>query len=663
LTAADRRASTRVPEASNALAQAALDSLTSHLCVLDERGLIVAVNEPWRRFAAANGAALPAVGVGTDYLAVCDRAALEGAPGASDFAAGLRAVISGRCERHESEYPCHAPHEMRWFVARVTRLRESEPTQVMISHLDITLRRQAEVALQESAHRYRQLFDANPHPMWMYDPTTLRFLAVNDAAVAHYGYTRDEFMRLTLADIRPAGDVTALHAAVAEATDDQRRPETWRHRCRDGRLIDVEISAHGIDFQGRQARVVLAHDVTLRRAAEAQQAELKARLFEVQKMEAVGQLAGGIAHDFNNVVGAVLGNAALALTDLTAEHPATTCVQQIQKAGLRARSLTQKLLSFARPRTPTLRVQPLRPLLLEAVELLQATLPAAVVLRTRVPDDDALCARVDATQVSQVLVNLGTNAWHALQGRPGTVEVGLQQGDAATAYLWVRDDGCGIEAEVLPRIFEPFFTTKPAGQGTGLGLAIVRDIVAGLGGELLVKSAPGLGSRFTVSLPLANAWSDEAETEVPSSDHLPLSSQATAPRCSAHTLVAGQHVLVIDDDETMCLLLTRLLQRAGLKTSGLGDAEQALLHLRDAGKAIDLVVSDYNMPRASGLDIARAAASRVRPPPVILISGHWNEAALAAARALGVAAVLQKESAAEDLVSSALEALQGAQGG
>jgi CheY-like chemotaxis protein len=178
-----------------------------------------------------------------------------------------------------------------------------------------------------------------------------------------------------------------------------------------------------------------------------------------------------------------------------------------------------------------------------------------------------------------------------------------------------------------------------------------------------VKSAPGLGSRFTVDLPLARALPDEAPAEALPSAHLPLTGLATAPRCPAHNRPADRQVLVVDDDETVCLLLTRLLRRAGLQTRSLGDPEQALLHLRDAGQVIDLVVSDYNMPRASGLDIALAAAARPRPPPVILISGHWNEAALAAAHALGVAAVLHKESAAEDLVSSALEALHAAQGG
>ncbi|MDP1692864.1 MAG: ATP-binding protein [Burkholderiaceae bacterium] len=614
------------------LAQAALDSLTSHLCVLDAVGRIVAVNEPWRRFAAANDGLPQAVGVGADYLAVCDRAAAQGAPDAAAFAAALREVLAGQRLRHESEYACHAPHEQRWFVVRVTRLSGSEPPQVVVSRLDITARRQAELALHETAHRYRQLFDANPHPMWIYDPKTLRFLVVNDAAVALYGYAREQFLRMTLADIRPAADVEALRAAVARASDDMRWPEPWRHRCSDGRLIDVEISAQGIDFEGRPARVVLAHDVTQRRAAEARQAELQALLLEAQKMKAVGQLAGGIAHDFNNIIGAVLGNAAMALADLPPEHRATACVQQIQKAGLRARSLTQKLLSFARPKAPALHVQPLRPLVLEAAELLQATLPSTVALRTRVPDDDALCARVDATQVNQVLMNLGTNAWHALQGRPGTVEVGLERRDATTVNLWVRDDGCGIDADVLPRIFDPFFTTKPAGQGTGLGLAIVRDIVSGLGGELGVASVPGRGSRFLIELPLADAPPALPTDTIPGPLHM------------ASGMPARRHVLVVDDDEAVCLLLTRLLQRAGLKVSGICDAEQALKHLDDPCQVIDLVVSDYNMPRASGLDIARAAAARPFPPPVILISAHWNEAALDTARRLGVAAVLHKES-------------------
>ena len=376
-------------------------------------------------------------------------------------------------------------------------------------------------------------------------------------------------------------------------------------------------------------------------------------------MEAVGTLASSIAHDFNNVMGAILGNVALARQDLPADHPAALSVAQIQVAGLRARSLVQKILSFTQRQAPQMQAQPLRALVEEGIALLRATLPSGVAI-SRVLPAVPLVALVDATQVNQLLMNLGINAWHALQGQPGQIEIGLAalRFDAATpppkpglrpglaAHLWVRDSGCGMTPDVMRRIFEPFFTTKMTGQGTGLGLAAVASVVQAHGGVLDVDSKPGAGTCFHIYLPALEAAALAPTLEPVDPDTVP-----------AALAVEGQHVIYIDDDEVMRLLVERLLQRAGFRVSGFADAAEALAVLRASPLDCDLVITDYNMPQMSGLDVARAVTALRADLPVILTTGSMTDELIASALEAGVSALVNKERTFEDLAPQAVQVL------
>ncbi|GIK72436.1 MAG: hypothetical protein BroJett021_14240 [Chloroflexota bacterium] len=254
---------------SELFAQKTLDALTANIAILDETGVIVAVNRSWRAFARANGIDPALVSEGVNYLGVCDAARGKNAQEAFAVAAGIRAVLRGEQESCQIEYPCHAPGEQRWFVARVTRFSEGATTRVVVAHENITERKLAEQTIAASEERYRQIFESNPQPMWVYDLETLRFLAVNDAAIVHYGYSREEFLNMTLRDIRPAEDIPALMQNIANETSVIQNSTGWRHRLKDGRLIDVEITSHVLNFEGRPARWVMVNDVTERKRAEA----------------------------------------------------------------------------------------------------------------------------------------------------------------------------------------------------------------------------------------------------------------------------------------------------------------------------------------------------------------------------------------------------------
>ena len=406
------------------------------------------------------------------------------------------------------------------------------------------------------------------------------------------------------------------------------------------------------DNMSRLAPVVERELVQAARRAAHREAEAELRRFEVQlgeaqKMESLGTLAGGIAHDFNNILSAILGNVELARGELVAGHPVLVMLGEIQKAGLRARDLVRQILTFSRRQPQQLRNVALRPIVDETYGLLRATLPAGVELELKL-SDEPVHVDGDATQLQQVLMNLSTNAWHALRGDSGRIVIGLEAVhlDATTAralsglvagayaHLWVSDTGMGMDAATRERIFEPFFTTKPTGQGTGLGLSVVHGIVVAHQGSIAVISMPGQGSTFDLYLPAVNP---------------PLSATKVERVSDAPSLGNGEHVIYVDDDETVMLVVERLLERAGYRCSGFTDSAAALAAIGGAPDAVDLVVTDYNMPGRSGLEVASEIAA-IRPDlPVVISSGLITDELREQARAVGVLAVLEKEDTFREL--------------
>ncbi|MCW5610708.1 MAG: PAS domain S-box protein [Rubrivivax sp.] len=428
--------------------------------------------------------------------------------------------------------------------------------------------------------------------------------------------------------------------------------EDTRLVARDGveRPID-DAAGPIIDSQGRLLGAVLVfREISERVRAEQARRALEQQLRNAQKMEAVGTLAGGIAHDFNNVLGAILGNAVLAQEELAPDHPVLPRLAQIDRAGRRARDLVRQIMAFSRRQPQQLRRQALAPLVEECAALLRSTLPASVQLRVLLADEP-LHVLADATQVEQVLMNLCTNAWHALRGSSGRIGITLDtwDGDAPPglvpgfgpwrggrhARVTVSDDGCGMDEATLQRIFEPFFTTKAQGLGTGLGLAVAHGIVAEHRGALAVDSRVGQGTRVHLLLPL---------TEAPDSGPVPLDTAvAVAPAGR------GQHVLVVDDDEVMLATVEALLRRAGFRVSAFPGPRPALRALAAAPAAFDVVVSDFNMPQLDGLQLADEVR-RLRPGlPVIVSSGYLSDDLRTGAETIGQVRLLAKEETFERL--------------
>jgi PAS domain S-box-containing protein len=455
-----------------------------------------------------------------------------------------------------------------------------------------------------------------------------------------------------LVGLDPTEDVTQLRLTDFHADDGVKPAEMvrqhgrWRgqgrlRHFRTGALIDTQVSWFVVRDAGGfpVCFATVQHDVRETKLLEAQ-------LKQAQKMEAIGTLAGGIAHDFNNILGAIMGNVELAQMALGPNHPIHDELQEISQAGRRATRLIRQILAFSRRRETTKRVVGLGEVIEEVTSLLRCSLSANVELVIAI-DASAPNILADATQIHQILLNLCTNAWQALEGAPGRIQVNL---DALTtdgraraaggiplpaaryARLVVSDNGAGMPESTIERIFDPFFTTKAPGVGTGLGLSVVHGIVKDHGGTITVTSSPGRGAIFEILFPAHAAEADEPELEAPE-----------LPR--GH----GQHLLFLDDEEALVRLATRLLERLGYRVSGFVRADAALDAMRGAPRKFDLAITDFNMPDLSGLQFAKLVAT-IRPElPVILASGNLSDDIRDSAVRAGIRCVMQKPSTAAEL--------------
>lgn len=401
------------------------------------------------------------------------------------------------------------------------------------------------------------------------------------------------------------------------------------------------------DVRFVQAIANLLAQAIQRERADAAHASIEAQLRQSQKMEALGRLAGGIAHDFNNLLSAILGNVQLARQDVGESHAAWVSLGEIQTAGQRARELVQRILAFSRQQEPhRARVDP-APLVDEAVRLLRATLPAGIELQTEYANDVPPIL-ADPAQITQALMNLGTNAWQAMAGQPGRINVSVSVSELDQAWcerhpamapgryvcIRVRDTGIGLDNAVKDRIFEPFFTTKPVGEGTGLGLSVVHGVMQAHGGAITVESEAGRGAVFSLYFV---ALSGEAATV---GNSIPVITPATG---------AGQEIMYVDDEEPLVFLVMRLLERLGYRVSGYTRAEEAVAAYRTNPSRYELVITDLSMPGMSGMDVARSILAIQPEAKVLMVSGYLRQADLDLARSIGVRDVVLKPNTVEEL--------------
>ena len=444
---------------------------------------------------------------------------------------------------------------------------------------------------------------------------------------------------------------------------------------KDGRPFDVEVSmvtAKGKNRwvrvigqadlkEGRAARIFGAvQDITARREAEEAQRALESQLFQVQKMETLGTLAGGIAHDFNNLLTGIMGYQDLALDTLDETNPARQCLSEARNASFRARELVDQILTFSRQSGAGERLPlDLSQVIEEARRFLRATVPSIIQIEVQIARD---CGRVlaDATQIHQLILNLGTNAAHAMRAAGGTLSIELVPVTVTSirptlsgnlmpgAYLKmsVSDTGHGIDPETLKRVFDPFFTTKSVGEGTGLGLAVVHGVARAHGGAIEVTSTIGKGSRFDVFLPAVTAQADEIEP-------------AVVPAPMGH----GEMICVVDDEDFVAQVTKASLNRLGYRAVVFNDPLLCLEALRRDPTGCSLLVSDQTMPGMNGMKLAASIREFAPTLPVLVMSGYFSQISPTALEEIGRIALLAKPFTTDELSRAVHGLLHPGQGG
>jgi nitrogen-specific signal transduction histidine kinase/CheY-like chemotaxis protein len=378
-------------------------------------------------------------------------------------------------------------------------------------------------------------------------------------------------------------------------------------------------------------------DITERKRAEEQREKLEQQLWQSQKMEAIGTLAGGIAHDFNNILGAIIGFTELSQDLIAGNSKLEQNLAQVLKAGDRAKNLVKQILTFSRKNEHELKPIQTHLIIKEALKLLRASIPSTIDIRYNIAvRDDIVIA--DATQIHQIVMNLCTNAAHAMQHAGGLMEITLKPVDidaqAVPAYagiaqgpylqLSVKDTGMGIPADILGRIFEPFFTTKDVGRGTGMGLSVVHGIVKSLKGDVKVYSEPGRGAVFHVLLPRVEEAVPESSREV-----------QEAP-------LGHESVLLVDDEAVLLDVGTKMLGSLGYRVTALQSPQEALELFEKSPEGFDVVITDQTMPQLTGYELAQRLM-QVRPDiPIILCTGYSDTVTEELALDIGVKAFIIK---------------------
>ncbi len=573
----------------------------------DTRGRLLEVNAAYCRMSGYSEQELLAMSV----------ADLEADETREAIARRIQSVVSAGEMRFETR---HRRKDGDLFEIEVSaKYRPVEGGRMVIFLRDITERKRAEESLRKSEEKFAKAFLASPEAITITSMEDGKYVEVNDVFLRKTGFRRDEVIGRTSIELGIWVDAADRQRFLEELTaKGALRDFAVSYRMHSGEIRDYLVSGEQIEIEGKTCILTFAFDITERNRAEEERVRLEAQLRQAQKMESVGRLAGGVAHDYNNMLGVILGNAEMALSQVDPADPVHADLQEIIQAAERSARITRQLLTFARKQIVAPKVLDLNETVAGIQQMLARLIGEDIQLDWQ-PGPDLWPVRVDPSQIDQIVANLCINARDAIAG---TGRIAIETGNVALSAddcagrpglvpgeyvrLSVQDDGCGIDAAVLPHIFEPFFTTKGIGEGTGLGLSMVYGAVQQNNGFITAESEPGKGTTFTIYLPR----------------HLievrPLEKAARpgAPPGGRET------ILVVEDEPAILSLATRMLEKQGYAVLAAKSPTEAERLARDHADRIHLLVTDVIMPGVNGLELWRRL-SVLRPGlKCLFISGY-----------------------------------------
>ncbi len=544
----------------------------------------------------------------------------------------------------------HKDGRIIWAEIHMTFIRDATGNAIGILGItrDVTERRQAEDALQHSEERFSKAFNMSPYPTSISTIDSGLFIDANDSFLHMVGYKREEVIGFTAAELSiwtNWDDRKYLTQKISE--QGFLREELIHLVTKTGEICDLLLSSEIIILNGEQFVLSIFYDIT-------EQKKLEAQIRRADKIQAIGTLAGGIAHDFNNILSAIMGYTDMALSEHELNDDLRRYLEQVFKAGKRARDLVRQILTFSRQSDEIPHPMRVSPIIKEVLKLLRASLPSTINIHQNIqPEPDIVLA--DPTHIHQILINLCTNAAYAMREKKGDLKVDLAPveiitGDVLTSQdlfpgmylkLTVSDTGCGIDPSVIDRIFDPFFTTKKPGEGTGMGLSVVHGILKSYGGTITVESEVGKWTDFHIYIPLlADGASKKDEQE-------------------AKDFPGGKEsILFVDDEEVIVQIGEVMLTGLGYEFVGTTDSLEALKLFQARPERFDLVITDMTMPNMTGVELARELMC-IRPNiPIILCTGFSEAITAESAKAIGLKDFILKPIIRSQIASAIRHALE-----
>ena len=537
----------------------------------------------------------------------------------------------------------HMGSEGRWlfFIAAPLRNSEGEITGAVETLQDTTARKKFEQSLQENEERYRSLFESSSNSILIMKESL--FFDCNPKALQIFDCNREQIIGKSpykfSPEYQPDGTVSydRFLELISKAYDGQPQFFLWQYCRYDGSLFDAEVSLTKFDFGGAPHLLVIVRDITERIESEKRIKSMEERLFQSQKMEAVGTLAGGIAHDFNNILGGIFGYAQLAQLSLQDNSKAKHYIEQLCNASARAKGLVEQILAFSRQSKPEKTPTDIGLITKEALKLLRASIPTTIEIEQNVKTHIGT-VEADPNQIHQIVLNLFANASHAMRSKGGKIIVDLSKIEITSVdsvypslkpgmyiKLSVADSGHGMDAATISRIFEPYFTTKDKGEGTGLGLAAVHGIVKDHGGNIKVHSELGIGSTFEIFFPIMK------EEGLSKSDERP-------------SLLETGHetILFVDDEEFLVEIGKDMLERLGYEVVAHTSSYDALKDFKEQPDGYDLVITDMTMPEMTGDRLAHKIKKIRDDIPIIICTGFSEKISSDNVKQMGINEYLMK---------------------
>jgi len=568
----------------------------------------------------------------------------------------VASIMSGEkeFERFIKRY-IHKNGSVLWADVSTTLSRNEEgtPLYLMSSIADITDQKMDQEALRESEDKYRLLVEHQTDLLVKIDREG-RFQFASPSYCRMFGKTEEELLGKTFMPLVHPDD----HKSTAKEMEKLYHPPhtaymEQRAMTKEGWKWLAWLDTAVLDENGDLKEIIgLGRDISDKKQSEIEKEKLQSQLQQSQKMESIGTLAGGIAHDFNNILAVILGNAELATDDVPDWNPAAKSLKEIRLASLRAKDMVKQLLAFSRKADGETKPINMTPIIKESMKMLRSAIPTSVAFDQHIPDD-ACNIMGEATQINQIVMNMVTNAAHAMSKDGGLLEVTLEKvilQEEKPCFDWtlspgtyvrlkVKDNGDGIEPEIMDRIFEPYFTTKDVGKGTGMGLSVIHGIVKRHDGGIRVDSALGEGTVFEIYFPALERMIEEEKEP------------------DGEIKGGSESILFVDDEESMVDLNRQRLERLGYQVKGTTKPVEALEWFKTNPGQFDVIIADMTMPLMTGDRLTKEILT-IRPEmPVIICTGYSERMSAEKAESLGVRKYLEKPIDALNLAAALREVL------